>query len=110
MFGHSFLLVHAHLHHAVIIAIIVIIAMLTLCCSIMSRGTLVHYYHACMLNLANLLSIVCTLVATCTILWRLECTRYYYTPLEHEGGHGLSITYLQYLLKLERLQLQHQVG
>jgi hypothetical protein len=53
-FGHSFLLVHAHIHH------VVIIAMSTLCYSIMSYGTLVHYNHTCMLTLQTSL-VLCAL-------------------------------------------------
>ena len=44
--------------------------MLTLCCSIMSRATLILYYQTSMLTLQCLLSITCTLVATCLVLGR----------------------------------------
>ena len=61
---------HTRTHHVVVI---VILAMLTLCYSIMSHATLVLYYHAFMLTLhASLMS--CALaVTTYMILGRLEC-------------------------------------
>ena len=65
----------ARMHHVVTIVSIVIIAMLTLCYSILVRATLKFlYYHASMLTLHNLLNITCTVVATGVILARLECT------------------------------------
>ena len=59
------------MHHVVII---VMIAMLTLCYSIMSHATLIIYYHASIhVNTTNPLDITRTLAATCVILGRLEC-------------------------------------
>ena len=46
--------------------------MFTLCDSMNSHATLILYYHTSMLT--YLLNITCTLVATCMILERLECT------------------------------------
>ena len=47
---------HAHTHHVDINVIIVIIAMLTLCYSIMLHATLILLYHAFMLTLHNSLT------------------------------------------------------
>ena len=66
-------------HHVVII---VIIAMLTLCASIMSHVTLFFFYHTSMLNITKLFNITCTLVATSVILRGLECTYSLLTKLE----------------------------
>ena len=44
---------HTHMHHVVINAINVIIAMLTLCYSIMSHAKPILYYHTSMLTLRN---------------------------------------------------------
>ena len=44
---------HARTHHVIIIVIIVTIAMLTLCYTIMSHATLVLFYHVSMLTLHN---------------------------------------------------------
>ena len=53
---------HAQTHHIVIIVIVVIIAMPTLCHSIMSHATLIIFDHACMLTLQTYLgSVQCTL-------------------------------------------------
>ena len=60
---------HACTHH---VFILVIIAMLTLCYSIMSLATLILYCH---INIAGLLNIMCTLVATGMILGSLECKK-----------------------------------
>ena len=60
---------HTCTHHVVII--VIIIAMLTFCYSIMSYTTLILYYHAYMLTLRA--SLTCTLVATYVMLGRLEC-------------------------------------
>ena len=66
---------HAHMHHIGINFIIMIIALLTLYYSTTSHATLVLCYHACMhVNTTYLLNITCTLVATCVMLGRLDCT------------------------------------
>lgn len=66
-----------------LIVTIVIIAMLTLCDS----PNVTHYTKSLLshihVNIANLHNITCTLVATCMILERLECT----SKLIHKKCH-----------------------
>ena len=59
------------MHHVVII---VIIATLTSCYSIMSHATLILFYHGIHVNTTKLLNITYTLVATNVILQSLKCT------------------------------------
>ena len=66
---------HTHMHYVVIIVIIAIIAMLTLCYSIMSHATLILFYHAPMLTLSK------SLISH--IFW-LPQARYYGTLWEIE--------------------------
>jgi hypothetical protein len=61
----------ACMHHVVIIVNIVIIAVVTLCYSIMSHVTLVLFYHASMLTPQNSF-ISQHLVATSVILWSVQ--------------------------------------
>ena len=65
---------HACTHHVVIIVINVINAMLILCYSIMSHATLILFLSCIQINTIYLLNITCTLVATCMLLGRLDCT------------------------------------
>ena len=59
-------------HGVVIIVIIVIIAGLTLCYSIMSHATLYLFFSCIPVKIVNLLNIACTLVATSVVLQSLE--------------------------------------
>ena len=61
------------MHSHASIVIIVIIAMLTLCYSIMSHVTLIFLLSCIHVDTVYLLNITCTLVATCVIFGRLEC-------------------------------------
>ena len=66
---------HAHMHHVVIIVSIIIIAMLTLCCSnnvTRYTGSLLSCIYD---NIVDLLNIICTLVATCIIIGRLDVSQ-----------------------------------
>ena len=53
---------------------VVIIAMLTLCYSIMSHATRISLLLLMHVSTIDLLTIICTLVATSMILGRLGCT------------------------------------
>jgi hypothetical protein len=86
LINHKFWLVVIHqriqttcsTHHIVITVLVIIIVLLTLCYSIMSHIRLVLYYHASMSALHTSLIIMCTLVATCMLLRRLECIPVWY--------------------------------
>ena len=58
---------HAHTHH------VVIIAMLTLCHSIMSHATLILFPHAFVLTILKSLIPRALWLPQSVILWRLEC-------------------------------------